>query len=76
MAHYINPKDLEDYQALHRRGDSAKIADKAGVVIGTVYIAMSTGRCSERLAKVIDEFYQQRAKDIAHIIDSATDYDE
>ena len=76
MAHYIQPKDLEDYQALHRRGDSAKIADKAGVVVGTVYVALSTGRCSERLAKVIDEFYTQRAKDLAPIIDNATDYDE
>ena len=76
MPNYIHPKQLEDYQALHRRGDSAQIAEKAQVVVGTVYIAMSTGRCSERLAKIIDEFYQQRARELAPIIDSATDYDE
>jgi hypothetical protein len=76
MAHFIHPKQLEDYQALHRRGDSAQIAEKASVVVGTIYIAISTGRCSERVAKIIDEFYQQRAKELAPIIDNATDYDE
>jgi hypothetical protein len=76
MAHYIHPKQLEEYNSIQRRGDAAQIAEKAHVVVGTVYIAMSTGRCSERLAKIIDEFYNQRAKELAPIIESATDYDE
>ena len=75
-ANYIDSATLEYYGSLYKRGDASLIARKSGMERGTIYIALSTGRCGPNLACHIEEFYKARAREMQAILETATDYDE
>jgi hypothetical protein len=76
------PKDkLARWDSLRQRSDVACIQKETegnGYKYSriAIYRALTQGHGSDRLASIIDQFYQQRAKELAPIIDNATDYDE
>lgn len=73
MAHHISNQKLKYYNFFQRRGDADKLAKICGTVRGTMYIALSTGRCSEEIAEKIDKFYQKRYEEYKKVIDAAQD---
>lgn len=76
MANIIDPRTIDYYKSLYRRGDAALIAEQAHVQAGTIHVALCTGRCSVRLAREIDAFYDKRAEELEKTLLTATDYDE
>lgn len=72
MAHHINKQNLKFYEFFKRRGDADKLAKICGVVRGTIYIALSTGRCSEDVAEKIHKFYINRYGELSKIYENAT----
>jgi hypothetical protein len=76
MANIIDPRIIDYYKSLYRRGDAGLIAEEAGVQAGTIHVALCTGRCSVRLAREIEAFYDKRAQELEKTLLTATDYDE
>lgn len=70
MTNYINQKKLKYYKLLSRRGDAEKIAKLAGVTRGTIYIALSEGRCSVSLAEAIDIYFKKRFEEIKKLVNA------
>lgn len=69
--HFISKNKLKMYRFLARRGDAEKISKAAKVERGTVYIAVSTGRCSPQLSEDIDKFYANRIQELKKLIHAA-----